>query len=629
MKKTLILIAAACLLAGSAMAAPVDRATAHRVAVAHWNTYRPQDVKPVDSLRTLTFGELQHMYVFANDGDGFVIVAADDRVRPILGYSFDSPFPTRLHRELRFWLSIYDDQIATAIRGPHTAADPRWAALVEGEVPNTPVALQYVQPLCRTRWDQGDPFNRLCPFDSIYNTRAVVGCVATAMAQIMKRWNHPWNGEGSHSYVHQPMGNTPSYGTLSADFGNSTYRWDIMPNYINMATSDERANALSLISYHCGVSVDMMYGTSATGGSGAYSSSCVGAFRDHFRYNADMQYLNRNRTLWRDSTATVNGVPQTVHYTIDTLLIPDSIWLGLIDSNLANGWPIYYDGSDDDGGHAFVLDGSNIDTTYHFNWGWSGYGDGFYAMNNLAPGSGGIGGNVTYTFNQWQGAIFGIRPAEEVFVETDLYDTACIGQSQYHIYDYTLPVANCDTHLHHLDTLIYLHLRTIPTSTLIYSAARGNFGPQFDTTYCPTEEVTIRECEFTRENCRFTGWCTKKNAGADDHIFQPGDRVRLHGNVTLYAQWVDTTIVGIALPDDASVSLSPNPTTGMVNLKIDGAQRANILVMDALGRILMNRTDVAAGADAIVIDLSALPSGIYTLQVRTPEATCNKRIIKR
>ena len=69
-----------------------------------------------------------------------------------------------------------------------------------------------------------------------------------------------------------------------------------------------------------------------------------------------------------------------------------------------------------------MLDGSNLDTTYHFNWGWSGYGDGFYAMNNLAPGSGGAGGNATYTFNSGQGAIFGIQPVPEVFDTIVLYD---------------------------------------------------------------------------------------------------------------------------------------------------------------------------------------------------------------
>ena len=138
MKKLTLTLVSLILAIGSQWASPVEQATAHRLAVNFWNTYRPLQTAPVDALKCLHFDELQHMYVFVNNGEGFVIVSSDDCVRPVLGYSFDDPFPEQLHPELRYWLSTYEQQIRaiTGQRGATPlAADPRWATLLDGEVP--------------------------------------------------------------------------------------------------------------------------------------------------------------------------------------------------------------------------------------------------------------------------------------------------------------------------------------------------------------------------------------------------------------------------------------------------------------------------------------------------------------
>ena len=632
MKKTALGVVAMLLLAGTAVAAPVSEATAVRVALNFWNTYRPQDVKPVSAMQTLSFPELQNMYVFANDTIGFVIVAADDRVRPVLGYSFDSPFPQRqLHPELNFWLSIYEDQIAYAAT-LNRAADPRWNSLLTAVPPAQPLSLSNVPVLCKTRWNQDDPFNRLCPYDTVYHKRTVVGCVATAMAQIMKRWNHPSCGTGHHSYEHHPMWpNTTSYGTLSADFEHTTYMWELMPNSVMIATTQQKAHALSVLSYHCGIAVDMMYGPSATGGSGAYSScdpyywNCdsvtafaENAFSEHFKYSEERHFEQRNKSIWSSSSYSM----------VDSTLISDSVWLAMIDEELAHGRPMYYSGSDNSGGHAFVLDGSNLDTCYHFNWGWGGSGDGYYAMNNLAPGSGGAGGNVTYTFNQGQGAIFGIQPIPETFDTIELYDTVCTNYTVYENYGYTLPLVSCDTNLRYLDTIIKLHLQVDEANHVTYSSNSSGFGQMVENTYCHADGVEMIECPFTRNGYYFIGWSTE-NAGPIDTLYQPGQVVFLQGNAVLFARWKKRDSTPVLEVEDDVVGLWPNPTTGEITVTLRLGHEAQILVIDAMGRTVLREDYPNMMNGGAKLSLQELPDGIYTLQVKTEVGAYNRRIIKQ
>ena len=597
MNKKLALFVIAALMMGAVFAAPVTTDMARRVAVNFWNSYYPENQKPVSDMQLRSFSELPHMYVFVNGEEGFVVVAADDRVRPVLGYSFDSPFPEELNPELRYWLRGIDQQVE-AVVSLDKAADLRWEPLMQ-DAPSTPLTLQNVPKLCQTRWDQGDPYNRKCPYDSNYHARCVVGCVATAMAQIMKRWNFPSCGTGNRSYVYG------DYGVLSADFAHTTYRWELMPNSTGFAVDQQEADALSTLSYHCGVSVDMMYGPSATGGSGAYSScgwwatTCAtSAFYTYFKYKPTL--LHRSRENYNDS-----------------------IWLAMIDADLAEGRPIYYSGHDQEGGHAFILDGSNLDTMYHFNWGWSGYGDGFYTMSNLAPGSGGAGGNATYTFNLDQGAIFGIEPGEEVLDTIEIYDTVCINYGEYTFHGFSLPIASCDTHLRYLDTVFFVHLTKLNLKVLNFMP-NGADGVGFDMQYCPADSVVMPECEFVHPDTtlRFYGWCRNQHGNGD--IYRSGEAYRLKINTTLYAIWVDKNL-NIVEAANGDFDLWPNPTAGEVNLQWPENGAAQAYVLDVVGRTVMTATmDGGKGK----ISLQTLPAGVYTVQLRTWRGIYNRRIIK-
>ncbi|MCB5261587.1 MAG: C10 family peptidase, partial [Candidatus Cloacimonetes bacterium] len=188
-------------------------------------------------------------------------------------------------------------------------------------------------------------------------------CVATAMAQVMKKWNHPATGVGSHSYT------ASGYGNQSANFAATTYNWAGMPNSISTVNN----NVATLI-YHCGVAVDMMYSANS---SGAYTEDARSALVNNFRYNNAAQYK------------------QASSYPIAT-------WASMLRNDLDLGHPIYYEGQGPESGHAFVLDGYQGTNSFHFNWGWSGYYDGYFYLTNLNPGS--------HTFTSYQGAILNVYP---------------------------------------------------------------------------------------------------------------------------------------------------------------------------------------------------------------------------
>ena len=409
MKKNILLIATLITLAANAQTHHVDADKAQRVASNFWLWHNTTPTRSdAWDIKTITFEGFDQLHIFDFNGTGFVIVPADDRVRQVLAYSFENPFPAELNPELRYWLRNYNNQIA-AIAKSDAPCHKEWERPLVDPEPDSTVDLTGVPALLTTKWNQSSPFNKFCPYDSSAHARAVVGCVATAMAQVMKYWNYPAYGEGNHTYVPHAWHGGYQYDTLSVDFENSTYLWEYMPDDLSRTAFSYQRDAVATISYHCGVAVEMMYGTSSQGGSAAYSNcgpwanACAtDAFRTYFKYDTSLYYGKRD---------SINN---------------DSIWCALIDEQLALRQPMYYDGQDDEGGHAFVLDGSDTAGRYHFNMGWGGAADGFYTIDNLATDTGGIGSNATLTFNQDQGAIFDIKPAyEETFDTVDYYDTIC------------------------------------------------------------------------------------------------------------------------------------------------------------------------------------------------------------
>ncbi|MBO7133457.1 MAG: C10 family peptidase [Bacteroidales bacterium] len=349
--------------------------------------------------------EFTNFYIFNTDG-GFIIVAADDIATPILGYSDAGIFnPNNIPVNMHEWLLGYDRDISLGISNgvsasPEIAAD--WRKLVSG-IAVSQKRSRSVNALVQTRWNQGSPYNTFCPYDTDEGERTVTGCVATAMAQIMKYWNYPAQGNGSQTYTHS------RYGELSVTFGSTTYDWSNMLNTYTNSATDAQKNAVATLMYSCGVAVKMSYGVSRTGGSGAVT---VGP------YNGTAEYAMENFFLYKN---TLEGRFRSDY--------EDTDWKNMIIADLDASRPIIYTGRGDGGGHCFICDGYNNNNQFHFNWGWGGYCDGFYAINSLEPGTGGIGsGNGTY--NDSQSAIFGIEPNAGLFAIPNALTLSGVGESK-------------------------------------------------------------------------------------------------------------------------------------------------------------------------------------------------------
>ncbi len=327
-----------------------------------------------------------YFYVFTAPEKGFVLVAADDRVSPILGYSAESNFiPGDVPPQVAKWFEAYKEQVRYAIVNNLPATEEiasDWAALKgENSSFSQPGKRGSVSPLLTTKWNQSPYYNANCPYDNTYGQRTVTGCVATAMAQVMKYHNYPAKGNGSYSYNHDV------YGTLSANFSSTTYNWSSMPNSVSNANS-----AVATLMYQVGVSVNMNYGLASSGGSGAYVVSSASAYTNCAEYALKTYF---------DYKTTLSGIERK-NFT-------SSVWLSKMKAELDASRPIIYAGFGTGGGHCFVADGYDNNDFLHFNWGWGGAYDGYFSINALNPGGVGTGGG-TGGFNNNHQAVIGIQP---------------------------------------------------------------------------------------------------------------------------------------------------------------------------------------------------------------------------
>ena len=334
------------------------------------------------------------------DKNGFIIVSADQRVPAVLGYSFIGEFSENdLAPAFREWMDHYKEQIIYAVQNnlmPDREITDQWKRYLSTiEVKGTE-QLSEVSPLLTTRWTQRGYYNNLCPYDitcsgDALNYHVPAGCVAVAMAQIMKYHGYPASNNPIPGYddpVSYYADGTPvSYGTIPA-ISVTAYDWSNMPHNVDLnnpvTPSPSQINAVSTLVYHCGVSIQMNYGPPPKGsGGGSPSTSVVeNAFIDYFKYSQSVQKVFKSG-------------------------YSDIDWTDLLRNELNNNRPVYYAGySNDnlDNGHAFVCDGyQDIDSYFHFNWGFGPGPDGYYYLNDLTPGT-----TRDYTYSQW--AIIGISP---------------------------------------------------------------------------------------------------------------------------------------------------------------------------------------------------------------------------
>ena len=420
MKKS-ILFCFLLLAAMATFATPVGKERAARVAQNAVALFCAElhntDAKQPIELIPVSLGMEPKLYIFNyrnNDIEGFIIVSGDDMADPVLAFSdegmldlsgsYDGSTPAKnpaFNDHLLHYMNQIDLGREAKVATPaHVAL--KWQKLESGNF-QTKGDLYHDQIdmlLGNMKWGQSAPYNRQCP------GTAITGCVATAFGMIMNYWDYPQHGFGQHTY----NGNdNPAaypdwrYGALSADFENTYYNWQHMPDYIFQNSNSTDIQAIATLLFHIGVALEMRYSPE---GSMSWSLPEYAAFDTSLHLSPFISAPNRLRKHFGYKYSYA-GMRDSVHN--------DTLWLQMLYNSLASGKPIYYAGWAKDtseaghsgtAGHGYVLDGyfsDEIDSNYfHINWGWNGNADGLFKLDAMRPSNN--------DFTQWHGAVIGFEP---------------------------------------------------------------------------------------------------------------------------------------------------------------------------------------------------------------------------
>lgn len=324
-----------------------------------------------ESFATRSSGISPAYYVFNNtSGPGFVVVAGDDVAMPILGYSFENKASaTNLPVNMKMWLDCIREDVNKARSNDIETV---------GSVANAWKSFSAGSPIVSIEtalWDQWTPYNRKCP--TINGASTYTGCVMTALAIVMRHHQWPKAGKGT---VPGYKTNTYNITVPGVTLGH-TYDWMNMPlEYTNYSYSE--GEEVAILMRDLGVMLKADYGPYGSAGTGAYTADIPSAITKYMDYDKTARFISRDYY----STAE---------------------WNSLMQQELNNNRPVIYSGSNNSGGHAFVLDGYTDQNYYSVNWGWSGYYNGYFLLTALDPEGQGAGGSGSY--NRYQGAVVGIK----------------------------------------------------------------------------------------------------------------------------------------------------------------------------------------------------------------------------
>lgn len=362
-------------------AGPVSETAALQKAQAFLKERNPFDVPTLQSATLCTTSHTRRvkssvsdessLYVFnVGTNDGFVIVSGDDRTPAILGYADSGSISdNNMPDGLRWLLEGYEEEIAVLNTITDNVAHP-------AQAPRKAPARHTIEPLIKTYWDQGAPYNKGCP--DVDDVRTVTGCVATSMAQLMNY--HQW------PKVATPI---PAYTTNTCsisrpELSSTVFSWDLMTATYSSSDTGDAANAVAELMTYCGQSLHMDYNKKI---SNAFGVCIAEALKTYFGYDSSTRFVQRQHYSYLE-------------------------WVDLIYSELAERRPVELGGQSTGGGHSFICDGYQDGDYFHINWGWGGSSDGYYRLSALNPYDQGIGGSSTLDgFSFSQDAIIGIRPS--------------------------------------------------------------------------------------------------------------------------------------------------------------------------------------------------------------------------
>lgn len=387
--KHFYLLAVALLCASLAWGEPVSQQQALRIAqkfftsqgITMTQTARAKVFKAPSASQTTA----SPYYIFnAGDCRGFAIVSGDDRTEPVLGFVDNGDYDAdQAPDNFKAWLKSY----AEAISYLQTNNVKIVKAPAKGDTKTN------ISPMLTTTWDQTAPYNNACPDFFTYG-KSVTGCVATAMAQLLYyHYKHAPNKMVSATQAEIPAytcsTNWDGHGQISVSAvpKGSKIDWANMTDTYGASSTDAQKTAVANLMFYCGASMNMEYANAENGGSGAQDTRVPGALIKYFGFDR--------------STVCVSPIQYS---TAD--------WIDAVYNELKAGRPVLYSGQSDEGsGHEFVVDGYEGDNYFHVNWGWSGYYNGKFLLNVLAPESGGTGaGSIGEGYNNEQTAVFNAAP---------------------------------------------------------------------------------------------------------------------------------------------------------------------------------------------------------------------------
>lgn len=382
-------------------------------------------------------------YIFNREGDaGMIVVAGDDRMRPVLAYTETGRYnEADVSPALVWWLDAIAKTAESVAQGTVAQAYAQ-AKAATGKA---------VAPLIQTQWNQGEPYNLLCPDDNAHGGKSVTGCVATAMAQIMYYWRYPECGKGTVAYT------TETHGwSFNDNLENYPFEYDKMLTYYTGDESTEAQMAVARLMYACGMAVGMDYCYYSSGG-----GVTPEILTSHFGYDEACAYRYR-----QDFTV--------------------AEWNELIMNELDNGRPVLYRGANMLSSHMFICDGYDSDGLYHINWGWGGGYDGWFDLASLVPtGIPGDGYNIDQT------VICGIQP-----------DTGTSQPAEETYFTYESLTANM--------TVAYAKGGEIPLTINGFYARNGSFDGYFGVAlYDESGNPVAGQCSVQtslKENYGFSEW---------------------------------------------------------------------------------------------------------------------------
>lgn len=372
----LLFTACLAIMCSIAWSAPISEGQARDIAASFMARLMPRQSLPrlayrSPRLNTVMSSDQAAYYVF-NAVDGYVIVAGDDCIPPVLGYSDSGAFDAAdVPPAMQEWLDGYAAQVEAIANG----------ASVEMRT----TSREPISPMLPVLWGQGMPYNMLLPhINGSNNAHAYVGCVAVAMAQVMAYWQYPPRPtQAIPGYTSNP-GRT--YEVTMPTLNPVDFDWTSMHNtYYTTDSASSSALAVAELMRYSTTSLKSSLGLTSTG---SFTRYIPERLMTYFGFKNSAHYIHRE------------------NYSTES-------WEEVIYNELAAGRPVAYGGNKQSSGHAFVCDGYDGEGRFHINWGWAGKSNGYFVLNLLNPSDEGIGSAAgAYGYVLGQGAAIGLEPAD-------------------------------------------------------------------------------------------------------------------------------------------------------------------------------------------------------------------------